>query len=264
MRRFLALIGGQAIIVLAELGEVALLSVRTMADLFTRPPEVRLIVAQIVETGVRSLIVVLLTGIAIGMVLALQTAVGLVRFGAELYVGIITSLAIVREIGPVLTAIVVGGRVGAGIAAEIGSMQVTEQIDAMRALGASPVHKLVVPRVVAIMLVLPLLTVIADVIGIFGGLLVSLFELDINVAYYMNSVLGTVGMGDFWSGIGKSFFFAYLIGIIACYQGFRTTGGTRGVGRSTTQAVVLVMISIILSDFLLTKIFLVLFSGGGG
>ena len=258
-RRFLVLLGERAISILTELGEVALLSARTAVDLFTKPPEVRLIIGQIVEIGVRSFSVVTLTAIAIGMVLALQTAVGLVRFGAELYVGIIISLAIVREIGPVLTALVVGGRVGAGIAAEIGSMQVTEQIDAMRALGASPVHKLVVPRVLAILIVVPLLTLFADVIGILGGLLVSMIELDINYTYYMNSVLRTVKMEDFWSGLGKSFFFADLIGIVSCYQGFRTTGGTKGVGRSTTMSVVLVSAAIIIADFILTKIFMVLF-----
>lgn len=173
--------------------------------------------------------------------------------------GSVVSLSIVRELGPVLTSIMVGARIGSGIAAEIGSMQVTEQIDAMRALGASPIKKLVSPKIFAGLITLPLLTVTADFIGIFGGLIIATFELDIDHIFYINSILTTITISDFLSGIGKTVFFGLLIAVIGCYFGLKTSGGTTGVGRSTTISVVTISISILIADFFLTKLFLMVF-----
>jgi len=161
-----------------------------------------------------------------------------------------------REMGPVLTALMIGGRVGAGITAELGSMQVTEQIDAMRSLGINPVQKLVLPRLVALMIMLPLLTVLADFVGVMGGLFISAMELDISADFYLNSIIQFIKFQDLFSGLGKTFFFAFFIGIIACYNGLQVTGGADGVGQATTQTVVTTSITTLVSDFFLTKLFL--------
>lgn len=223
-----------------------------------RPPyQLGLIVQEIDYIGVRSLTVVNVIAIFTGMVLALQTAHILTRFGAKGFIGVVVALSLVREIGPVFTAIMVGGRVGSGITAEIGSMKVTEQIDAIRVMGANPVKKLVVPKLVATVLVLPLLTIVADILGIFGGLLISILELRVNPYYYFGTVMDSISFDDVASGVGKTFFFGFIIAVIGCYQGMVTTGGTEGVGRSTTFTVVLVSIMILVSDFFLTKLFMV-------
>jgi phospholipid/cholesterol/gamma-HCH transport system permease protein len=173
-----------------------------------------------------------------------------------MFVSRIVGMSLVRELGPVLTALMIGGRVGAGITAELGSMAVTDQIDAIRALGASPVRNLVVPRLVAILVMLPVLTIIGDLVGVLGGLLISVSELNVSADFYLNSLIQVLLLEDVVSGLGKSFFFAYFIGIIACRNGLGVTGGADGVGRATTQTVVAASITVLVSDFFLTKFFL--------
>ena len=244
--------------ILEYAGGITLLFFQTIRHTFKRPFPLALTVQQIEAIGVRSLTVVNVIALFTGMVLALQTAEAMTRFGAKGYIGVVVALSMLREIGPVFTAIMVGGRVGSGIAAELGSMQVTEQIDAMRVMGAHPVRKLVVPRVIATTLILPMLTVIADILGIFGGLLISIVELKVNAYYYFHTILENITFSDIFSGLGKTFFFGFLIAIIGCYQGLTTSGGTQGVGSSTTRTVVLISIAVLIADFLLTKLFMLL------
>lgn len=242
-----------------SVGQVTLLAIKGFAGIFVPPFNLKLVLREIDNFGAGSLLLVDLIALFTGMVMALQTIYGLSMYGAEIYVGSVVALSLVRELGPVMSSIMVGARVGSGIAAEIGSMQVTEQIDAMRALGASPVKKLVTPKILASMIALPLLTVTADIVGIFGGMIISLFELEIDSTFYIDSVLTTITISDLLSGIGKTVFFGLLIAVIGCYFGLRTTGGTTGVGRSTTITVVTISILILISDFFLTKLFLMLF-----
>jgi phospholipid/cholesterol/gamma-HCH transport system permease protein len=239
-----------------QLGEVGLLTVDFVRNLSRRPFDGRLFIEQLDSIGWRSLNVVNLTAIFTGMVLALQMGGFLSRFGATIYVGRIMGISLLREMGPVLAALMMGARVGSGIAAEIGSMTVTEQVDAMRALASSPVKKLVVPRVLATILILPVLTIIADAVGLFGGLLISVTQLGVSAEFYYTSLIHNIGIGDLVSGLGKAFFFGYLISIIACEKGLGARGGADGVGRATTSAVVAASISILVADFLLTKLFL--------
>lgn len=240
-------------------GQATLLATKGFAGIFLPPFNPKLILREVDNFGAGSLLLVNLIALFTGMVMALQTIYGLRMYGAEMYVGSVVSLSLVRELGPVMASIMVGARVGSGIAAEIGSMQVTEQIDAMRALGANPIKKLVTPKILAGMITLPLLTVTADIVGIFGGMVIALFELDIDRTFYLDSVLTTVQISDLLSGIGKTVFFGALIAVLGCYFGLRTTGGTTGVGRSTTITVVTISIMILVSDFFLTKLFLIIF-----
>ncbi len=240
-------------------GEITDLAVQTIQQLFRGSLERQLLLAQFDQVGVRSISIVVITSMFIGMVLALQTAYSLAEFGGKLFIGKVVSLSLVRELAPVLMSLMVGGRVGAGITAELGTMKVTEQIDAMRALATNPVRKLVVPRVVATTLMFPLLTVIAFFLGIFGGLIIAVFTLHLSANYYMRSVITTVKYNDLASGIGKTFFFGFSTGLIACYNGLRTTGGADGVGRATTTTVVTSAITVLIMDFFLTKLFLLSF-----
>lgn len=237
------------------LGGLGLLSYET-ARCFRKRWEAGLMLEQMERIGVRSLSIVLLTALFTGMVLALQMGNYLTRFGAKPYAGRILALSMLREMGPVLTALMIGGRVGAGITAEIGSMNVTEQIDAMRSLGINPIQKLVLPRLVALLVMLPLLTVLADFVGVLGGLFISSLELDIPADFYLNSIVQFIKFQDLLSGLGKTFFFAFFIALIACYNGLQVSGGADGVGRATTQTVVTTSITILVSDFFLTKLFL--------
>ena len=237
-------------------GSMALLTRDAVRWTIRRPPGWRVVEEQLEQIGWRSLSIVNLTALFTGMVLALQLGSYLARFGAKMFVSRIVGMSLVRELGPVLTALMIGGRVGAGITAELGSMAVTDQIDAVRALGASPVRNLVVPRMLAILLMLPVLTIIGNLIGVLGGLLLSVSELNVTADFYINSLLQVLLLQDVVSGIGKSFFFAYFIGIIACYNGLGVTGGADGVGRATTRTVVAASITVLVSDFFLTKLFL--------
>lgn len=235
------------------------LAVQTIQQIRRGPIEKSLLVQQFEQIGVRSLSIVIITSAFIGMVLALQTAYALEDFGGKLFVGMIVSLSLVRELAPVLMSLMVGGRVGAGMTAELGTMKVTEQIDALRALATNPVRKLVVPRVVATTLMFPLLTVIAIALGILGGLLIAVANLNLSANYYLRSVIETVKYNDLASGIGKTFFFGFAIALLACFNGLRTSGGADGVGRSTTATVVTGAITVLIMDFFLTKLFLMLF-----
>jgi phospholipid/cholesterol/gamma-HCH transport system permease protein len=238
------------------LGDMAYLTRDTIRYAVTRPPGWRVIVDQLEQIGWRSLSIVNLTALATGSVLALQLGHSLDRFGAKPFVSRIVGVSLVREMGPILTALMIGGRVGAGITAELGTMAVTEQVDAIRALGASPVRALVVPRMVALLVMLPVLTVIGDLVGILGGMLISMSELNVGPSFYFNSLLHGLMLNDVLSGLGKSVFFAYFIGIIACRNGLRVTGGADGVGRATTETVVASSITVLIADFFLTKLFL--------
>jgi len=238
-------------------GQLTDLAVQTIQQL-KRPIERPLLVAQLEQIGWRSLSIVIITSAFIGMVLALQTAYALEDFGGKLFIGTIVSLSLVRELAPVLMSLMVGGRVGAGMTAEIGTMKVTEQIDALRALATNPVRKLVVPRVLATTIMFPLLTIVSIALGIFGGLIIAVLSLHITANFYLRSVIETVKYNDLSSGIGKTFFFGFAIALIGCYNGLRTTGGADGVGRATTQTVVTGAITVLIMDFFLTKIFLII------
>ncbi len=227
---------------------------------FLRPPwEFRPLIYQLDSSGIGSWSITVLTAIFTGMVLALQFASGLRPYGASMYTGKLVSLGIVRELGPVLTALLVGGRVGSGFAAELGSMAVTEQVDAIRALGADPIKKLVAPRVIACMIALPLLTMMADLIGCFGGMIITVQEVGVTPRFFYSQILETLGIVDLLHGLGKSVFFGYMIAITGCFVGLHTTGGTEGVGLSTTKSVVAGAVGILISDFLLTKLFIALY-----
>ena len=240
-------------------GGLALLAAQVARNLALPPAYLWLVAREIDIIGIRSLVVALTAALFTGMVLALQSAVNMARFGAENYVGPVVALSILRELGPVLTAILVGGKVASGITAELGSMKVTEQIDALRSLGVNYVKKLIVPRLLAALLVFPLVTVLADGIGLFGGMLIVVFERNVDAYLYWNTISYWVVLKDFLTGIGKSVVFGALVTLIGCYNGLATEGGTEGLGRSTTATVVQVAMGVIISDFFLTKLFLFLF-----
>jgi phospholipid/cholesterol/gamma-HCH transport system permease protein len=236
-------------------GQIAQLAVRAAAGVFRRPFAGAAWVAEMDQIGVRSLGVAGITTIFTGMVLALQTAYSLPGLGIKYYIGTVVSKSLVRELAPVLVALIVGGRIGAGMTAELGSMKVTEQIDALRALGADPVRRLVTPKLGATLIMLPALTVIGDLLGIFGGLLIAVFQLGLTPGFYVNDVLTSLTVDDVASGVGKSYFFAFFITVVACRNGLHVTGGADGVGRATTNTVVLASILILITDFFLTKLF---------
>lgn len=208
--------------------------------------------------GVKSFNLISVISIFTGMVLALQFAMGLGRFGLKTYIGQIIGIAIVRELGPVLVSLMLAARVGAGIAAELGSMVVTEQVMAIEALGANPVHKLILPRMMATTLMAPILATFGNVIGLFGGMWVAMMESGVTAQFYFDQIRKTVEIEDYFSGITKTLFFGFFIGLISCYQGLKTTGGTAGVGKSTTYAVVLSSLMVFITDFFLTKLFILL------
>lgn len=243
---------------LATIGSVALLTGRVFRALFRRPLELREIIRQVEELGIRSLTIAMLTATFTGMVMCLQFSWGLSRFGAKEFVGRVIGISIARELGPVLTALMVGGRIGSGMAAELGSMAVTEQIDAIRALGADPIKKLVLPRVLASIIILPILTVVADLVAFAGAAVVAAGESGVTMEFFQQSAIQSMRIEDFTSGIGKTLVFGYIIAIVGCRNGMLTTGGTESVGRATTRTVVTTSIFVLAADFLLTKLFMVL------
>jgi len=240
-------------------GGVGLLAGQVLRNLALPPKYGRLVVEQIEVMGVRSMGVALIAAGFTGMVLALQSGVNMARFGAESYVGPLVALSMLRELGPVLTAILVGGKVASGITAELGSMLVTEQIDALRSLGVNYVKRLVVPRVFAALLVFPLLTIAGDGVGLLGGALITVFERGVDWYAYWNTTFYWVTPRDFLTGIAKSIFFGALVTLVGCYNGLSSQGGTEGLGRATTATVVQVAMGVIVSDFFLTKFLLILF-----
>lgn len=246
---------------LRELGGGWILFMQTLRELRTRPLYLKLVADQIYQIGIRSNVLVLITAASTGMVMALQFGLGLEKFGGKLYVPKIVSLSIVREIGPVFCSLMLAARVGAGIASEIGSMVVTQQIDAIRALGTSPIKKIVIPRILATLIALPLLTAFGNTVGVLGGLIVGVHELGLDPSFYYNKIFETVVMIDYLAGMIKTVFFALMIALTACYFGMTVSGGTKGVGTATTKAVVGASISILVSDFFLTKLFFMLFEG---
>jgi phospholipid/cholesterol/gamma-HCH transport system permease protein len=224
----------------------------------TRPVYPRDIIEQFDAIGIGSLTVVVLTGMFTGMVLALQSGLTLDQFGARSIVGKLVSASMVRELGPVLTALMVTGRVGSSIAAELGSMMVTEQIAALRSLGTDPIRKLVVPRVLAGTIMVPVLTIISDGVGMVGGATISRWELRVPSSVYWNNVVQGLYTQDLWMGIVKPFVLGFLLVSIGCHVGLRTKGGTQGVGRATTNAVVAASVAVLAVDYLLTKLIIAL------
>jgi phospholipid/cholesterol/gamma-HCH transport system permease protein len=221
---------------------------------FTRPIYFRDIVEQFEAIGIGSLSVVVLTGFFTGAALALQSGMTLDQFGARSLVGRLVSASMVKELGPVLTGLMLAGRVGSGIAAELGSMMVTDQINALRALGTDPVRKLVVPRFLAGIFMAPVLTIIADTAGMIGGWLIAVFNLNVGSGVYWSSVTQALFIGDAWMGLIKPFALGFVIVTIGCHVGLRTRGGTQGVGRATTNAVVAGSVGVIAVDFFITPL----------
>lgn len=232
-----------------------ILAGRTLRNLPRRPHYRNDIVLQMDIIGVGSLPIVLLTGFFSGVVMALQMSRALQTYGAVNQTGPIVAITLVRELGPVLTALVVAGRNASGMASELGSMKVTEQIDAMRALGTDPIQKLVKPRLIATCIMLPCLTAIADFIGMVGGYIIAYFLLRLTTAEYWNGAWRALEYNDVAQGLLKPFIFAMVISLVGCFYGLRTTGGTQGVGRATTQAVVVASVWIFVLTAFITKIF---------
>ncbi len=251
-------LGARALGVAETFGGLSMLSARTLRAVLERQLPWADLQRAIDVIGVQSISIVTLTALFTGLVLALQTGIGLQRFGSSEYTGYIVALAIVRELGPVLTALSVGGRVAGGIAAELGSMAVTEQVDAIRAMGGDPVRKLVVPRVLACMLTLPMLVLLADVLGILVGTIIANTQFGISPWYFLETVRQSVLATDVASGVSKMVFFGFAIAVIACHEGLRTEGGTVGVGSATTRAVVQSSMAVLVLNFFLTKLFLLL------
>ncbi len=241
-----------------QFGGAALLFYQSFHETFRKPFYFRLMLDQIYQVGITSLPLVIVTALSTGMVMALQFGLGLEKFGGKLYVPKIVSLSIVREMGPVFTSLMLAARVGAGITSEVGSMTVTQQIDAIRALGTSPLKRIVIPRVLACLITLPLLCSIANAIGIYGGMYVGAHDLGLDKEFYIQKVYQTITLTDYLSGWGKTFFFAMFISITACYFGLTVKGGTKGVGVATTKSVVTSSIFILVGDYFLTKLFWVI------
>ena len=238
-----------------EVGGATLLAIRTFRTMFTTRFDTPEFIYQIEQLGVRSLAIAAATAIFVGIVMTIQFAVSMEAFGAKDTLGRVIAVSEARELAPSLTALVVGSRIAAGMAAEIGSMAVTEQIDAIRALGADPIRKLVVPRLMAGILIMPLITFIAFILGMLSSMLVAAMSYGIPMEFFVSTALDSLRINDFVSGVSKTPFFGFLIALLGCYFGLQTRGGTEGVGRSTTRAVVVVSISILMADALLTQIF---------
>jgi len=238
-----------------EVGESTLLAMRTFRTMLTSRFDLSEFIYQLEQLGVRSIAIAAATAIFVGIVMTIQFAVSMEAFGAKETLGRVVAVSEARELAPSLTALVVGSRIAAGIAAELGSMTVTEQVDAIRALGADPVRKLVVPRMVACIVIMPLITFIAFILGMMSSMLVAALSYGIPMTFFSSTALDSLGVNDFASGVLKTPFFGFLIALLGCHFGLQTRGGTEGVGRSTTRAVVVVSISILMADALLTQIF---------
>ena len=236
--------------------DYALLSLQSVTCLFSPPYYASDMLDQMDIIGVGSLPIVLLTGFFIGAVMVLQTAAQFTRFGQTALTADVVSLALVRELGPSITGLLVAGRNSSGMASELGSMIVTEQVDAMRAMGTDPIRKLVTPRMVATVLMLPLLTAMADFLGLIGGFLVSFFTLRLGAVAFWTRAIDILEFSDLMQGLTKPIIYGFIIATVGCYQGLTVRGGTQGVGRATTQAVVTASVFILVSNFFLTKLML--------
>lgn len=237
------------------LGGLALLTQKTWQELKTKPFYGSLLVDQIYLIGVKSTPLVIITALSTGMVMSLQYGLGLEKFGGKPYVPRLVASTILREMGPVFTSLMLAARVGAGMASEIGSMVVTQQIDAIRALGTSPLKKIVIPRVLACLIVLPLLVALANLIGNLGGMAIGSAELNLDAQFYFRRVIETSNIKDYIAGFAKSFFFALFISLPSCYFGLNVKNGTKEVGIATTKAVVTASLMILVGDFFLSKLF---------
>jgi phospholipid/cholesterol/gamma-HCH transport system permease protein len=244
----------------AGFGSATGLAGRSVRAFFAAPIEWRPVIAQMDTAGIGSWSVAVLALTSTGMSLALQFAHGLEPYGASLYTGKLASLGVVRELAPLLTALLVGGRVGSGYAAELGSMVVNEQIDAMRALGADPIKKLVAPRVVACTLMMPLLVMLADVVGVLGAGVVTTGEVGITWKFFFNQLMDTLWASDLLHGLLKSVVFGFIIGVTGCWVGLSARGGTEGVGLATARAVVVGAISLLLGGLFLTKLLIAVYA----
>jgi phospholipid/cholesterol/gamma-HCH transport system permease protein len=243
---------------LLALQDYAIFAARGFAGIFTPPQYVLDLIEQMDVIGVGSLPIVLVTGFFIGAVLVLQTASQFARFGQTALTGDAVALALVRELGPTITGLLVAGRNASGMASELGSMLVTEQVDAMRAMGTDPIRKLVTPRVWATILVLPLLTAMSDFVGLFGGYVMGHFTLRLSAVEFWTRAIDALDFSDLMQGLAKPLFFGFILATIGCWKGLSVRGGTQGVGRATTQAVVFASVTIISSDVVLTKLMLYL------
>lgn len=248
---------GQLRLLAEQLGLVTQLTVQTFRALTRRPLEIASTLQQLDALGVRSMGIVAVTSVFIGMVMTIQFAFAMQRFGVVEYIPRVVILSFCRELAPTLTAVIVGGRIASGMAAEVGAMNVTEQVDAIRALGADPAKKLVLPRVLAATIAMPLLSIYALMFGTLGAILICALNFDISPSLFLQNSLEATRLVDFFSGIAKTPFFGFLIAIIGCHYGLGTRGGTEGVGLSTTKTVVAVSIAILIADTLLTKLLIV-------
>ena len=254
--RFVDRFGRRGQGMLEYLGGLTQLIGQTFAACVSRPFYATETLKQMDEIGVKSLSITGITSFSTGMILALQTAYSLAAFGGKTFVGRIVSLSLVRELGPLLTALMVCGRVGSGITAELGSMTVTEQVDALRSMAISPIRRLVTPRVIATVFMMPVLTALADLLGIVGGLVIAIIALNTTTQDYLGSIWSQLQISDIMSGLGKTLFFGLEIAAIGCYNGLQVQGGAASVGVATTRTVVSASICILVSDFFLTKLFL--------
>ena len=252
MFKFIELIGRTIINFSEDFGRVLLLLFSLLKQLFIPPFEIRNTFKQMLEIGVRSLPVVLITAIFTGMVFSLQTFTGFKRFGAEALVGTVVALSMTRELGPVLTGLIVAGRAGAAMAAELGTMRVTEQIDALETLATNPIKYLIAPRFIAGVFMLPALALIADITGIIGGYFVTVGLFGTSSIVYWKRTWDYLVAGDILNGLMKAAFFGASISLISCFKGFYTSGGAEGVGKATTGAVVLSSMTILISDYFLS------------
>jgi phospholipid/cholesterol/gamma-HCH transport system permease protein len=240
--------------------DYSLLAVQSITNIFTSPHYVNDTLEQMDLIGVGSLPIVAISSLFIGGVMVLNTASQFERFGETALTGDAVSLALVRELGPTITALLVAGRNASGMASELGSMTVTEQVDAMRALGTDPIRKLMTPRVIATALTLPLLVAVADFVGLVGGFIVAYFTLRLGAVQFWTRCIHALVFGDLFMGLSKPFVFGFIIATVGCYQGLRVKGGTQGVGRATTSAVVISSVLVLVVDFFLTRLFLYIFN----
>ena len=247
-------LGQKMMEILEETGDVTILTIQTVFYAFRGNFHYKDLMSQMVRIGVDSLPVAVVTAAFVGMVFSVQIASEFVRFGAGNVVGGVMGIAVARELAPSLTAVVIAGRVGSAFAAEIGTMAVTEQIDAIYAMGSDPIKQLVVPRFIASTFMLPILTIFADIVGFFGGYIVAVFVVGINSFGFMDSASSLLTLNDITGGVIKAFFFGMIISIIGCYRGLKTKGGARGVGEATTDAVVYSLMAIFVVNYFLSLV----------
>lgn len=259
IKKFFISFGENVITFLYFIGGLSRLAAQALYWTFIPPFKRERFFDQAKRTGYDSFFIVSLIGLFIGMIMALQSAVLMQRLGSEMYIASIVAISIVRELGPVITSLVVAGRVGASITAEIGSMQVTEQIDALETLATNPIQYLVVPRLLALIIMLPILTLYANIVGIFGGYMICVYKLGISSNMYINIVKDALIYKDLWTGLAKTVIFGMIIALVSCYEGFNVEGGAEGVGRATRQAVVASFILIIAADCFFTALFYFIF-----